>query len=78
MTVPVESRKYIKLDKVVYGQKYEDYSRVEGPAPLRRNVEYKVEIDNGGSSAVEFFTIQNDGTILPSKNAAAGENESIF
>ncbi|MBI4062037.1 MAG: hypothetical protein HY403_11490 [Elusimicrobia bacterium] len=62
----VKKRKYLKLDQIAYGQKFEEFSWQEGPSELRRNVEYLVEISMGGKFAKETFTILDDGSVATS------------
>lgn len=63
-STPVESRKYLKLDRILYGGKYDGFSRSEGPATLRKNIAYIVEIRMPGKFAREVFVITGDNTVI--------------
>jgi len=63
-SVPVKERKYLELDQLRYGKKYEGFSWVEGPFPLKKNVEYLVEINMSGKFAKEIFMVKDDNTVV--------------
>lgn len=64
MTTEVEKRKYLKLKQIKYGEKYAEFSWVEGPARLQRNVKYVVEINIAGKIARETFVITDDDKVI--------------
>lgn len=63
-STPVKSRKYLKSGQLRYGKKYDGFSWVEGPLPLRKNVEYLVEINMPGKFAKEVFVITDKNTVV--------------
>lgn len=64
VSVPVKSRKYLELRQIKYGQKFEEFSRVENPVQLQKNIEYLVEINMGGKFAKEVFIITDDNKVI--------------
>lgn len=62
--VPVKERRHNELSQIRYGRKYEGFSWVEGPFPLRKNTEYQVEINMPGRFAREVFVIKDDNTVV--------------
>jgi hypothetical protein len=65
-STPVKSRKYLELSQIRYGKKYDGFSVVKGPFPLRKNIEYLVKINMPGKFAIETFVITDDGkAIMP-------------
>jgi hypothetical protein len=64
LATPVKKRKYPNLRRIKYGQILDEFSHVIGPAPLKRNVEYRVGINMGDKFAREVFIITDDGKIV--------------
>lgn len=64
LTTEVKDRKYPRLRQIKYGQKFEEFPRVEGPFPLQRNVEYSVKINMGDKFARERFIITDDNKVI--------------
>jgi len=64
VSTPVKSRKYLKLQQIRYGQKFEEFQITKGPVELQKNVEYSVVIRMGGSFAMETFVITNDNKVI--------------
>jgi hypothetical protein len=64
LTTKVESRTYSRLKQIKYGQKFDEYPLVEGPAQLQKNVEYSVEINMGDRFARERFIITDDNKVI--------------
>ena len=64
LTTEVKKRKYPRLKQIKYGQKFEEFPRVEGPFPLQRNVEYSVKINMGNKFASEVFIITSDNKVI--------------
>jgi len=67
LTTEVKDRKYPRLKQIKYGQKFEEFPRVEGPFPLQRNVEYSVKINMGDRFARERFIITDDNKVIMPK-----------
>jgi len=67
LTTAVKNRKYPRLKQIKYGQKFEEFPRLEGPFPLQRNVEYSVKINMGDKFAIETFIITNDNKVIMPK-----------
>lgn len=63
-STPVRSRKYAKLGQLRYGKKYEGFSWVEGPLPLKPNTEYLVEINMPGKFAREVFILTGKNSVI--------------
>lgn len=64
LTTAVKNRKYPRLKQIKYGQKFEEFSEVEGPFELQKNVEYLVGIDMGNKFAREVFIITSDNKVI--------------
>ncbi len=64
VSTPVKSRKYLKLQQIRYGQKFEEFQRTEGPVELQKNVKYLVIINMGDKFAIETFIITNDNKVI--------------
>jgi hypothetical protein len=64
LTTDVQKRKYPRLKQIKYGQKFEEFPVVEGPAQLQRNVEYFVKINMGNKFAIAVFIITNDNKVI--------------
>lgn len=64
VSTPVKSRKYLKLQQIRYGQKFEEFQITKGPVELQKNVEYSVVIQMGGSFAIEKFVITSDNKVI--------------
>ena len=67
LTTEVRKRKYPKLKQIRYGQKFEEFPRLEGPFPLQKNVEYSVKINMGDKFARETFIITDDNKVIMPK-----------
>lgn len=73
----VKKRKHPKLKQIRYGQKFEEFSRVEGPGQLQKNVEYLVEIKMVDVFARESFIIdENNKVIMPHPSFARQKNRT--
>lgn len=64
VSTPVKSRKYLKLQQIRYGQKFEEFQITKGPVELQKNVEYHVKIKMGDKFANETFIITNDNKVI--------------
>jgi len=64
VSTPVKSRKYLKLQQIRYGQKFEEFQITKGHVELQKNVEYSVVIRMGGSFAIETFVITSDNKVI--------------
>ena len=64
LTTKVEKRKYPKLKQIKYGQKLEEFTVVEGPLELQKNVEYEVAIKMGNKFSIEDFIITSDNKVI--------------
>ncbi|MDA8131734.1 MAG: hypothetical protein M0011_09565 [Elusimicrobia bacterium] len=60
MSAPVKDRKPPVLSQIKYARKYPEFTRVEGPKRLKRNVEYLVEINSGDKMARATFYISSE------------------
>ena len=60
----VKKRKYLKLQQIRYGQKFEEFQITKGPVELQKNVEYFVSMRMGGSFAMETFIITSDNKVI--------------
>ncbi|MDP2852954.1 MAG: hypothetical protein Q8O28_01760 [Smithellaceae bacterium] len=60
----VKKRKYPNLKQIKYGQILDEFPRVIGPAPLKRNVEYWVGMNMGDRFAGEVFIIKDDNKVV--------------
>jgi hypothetical protein len=69
LTTDVKKRKYPRLKQIKYGQKFEEFPRLEGPLPLQRNVEYSVKINMGDKFARETFIITDENKVIIPKPA---------
>ncbi len=67
LTTAVKDRKYPRLKQIKYGQKFEEFPRVEGPLPLQRNVEYSVKINMGDKFARETFIVTDENKVIMPK-----------
>ncbi len=74
LTTPVKQRKYPSLKQIKYGQILDEFPRVIGPAPLKRNVEYWVGINMGDKFAREVFIITDDNLIVMPRRKNKGES----
>jgi hypothetical protein len=74
LTTEVKKRKYPSLKKIRYGQILDEFPRVIGPAPLKRNVEYWVGINMGDRFAREVFIITDDNHIVMPRRKVKGES----
>ncbi|MCX5832561.1 MAG: hypothetical protein NT140_11875 [Deltaproteobacteria bacterium] len=64
MKTEVKKRKYLKLQQIRYGQKFEEFQITKGPVELQKNVEYFVKINMGNKFAGETFIITSDNKIV--------------
>ena len=69
-TTELKTRKYVGMEQIAYGQKYVEFSWVEGPLELQRNIEYRVELNMGSKFAKETFTITGDDAVLTSRSGS--------
>ncbi len=74
LTTEVKKRKYPNLKQIKYGQLLDEFPRVIGPAPLKRNVEYWVGINMGDRFAREVFIITDDNRIVMPRRKVKGES----
>jgi hypothetical protein len=74
LTTEVKTRKYPRLNRIKYGQKFEEYPEVMGPFKLQRNMEYSVGIDMGDKFAREVFIITDDNHIVMPLRKGKGES----
>jgi hypothetical protein len=74
LTTEVKKRKYPSLKQIKYGQILDEFPRVIGPAPLKRNVEYWVGINMGDRFAREVFIITDDNHIVMPRRKVKGES----
>ena len=58
VSTEVKKRKYLKLQQIKYGQKFEEFSRTEGPVELQKNVEYLVDIQMGVALGMKHSSSQ--------------------
>ncbi|MDP2276715.1 MAG: hypothetical protein Q8K51_00665 [Nitrospirota bacterium] len=64
VSTEVKKRKYLKLQQIRYGQKFEEFQVTKGPVELQKNVEYKVKITMGNRFAGETFIITDDNKVI--------------
>lgn len=74
LTTAVEKRKYPRLQQIKYGQKFEEFSMVEAPVQLQRNVEYLVKINMGNKFAGKVFIITSDNKVIMPQRKAEGKS----
>ena len=74
LTTEVKKRKYPSLKQIKYGQIFDEFPRITGPAPLKRNVEYWVGINMGDRFAREVFIITDDNKVVMPRRKVKGEN----
>ena len=74
LATEVKKRKYPNLRRIKYGQILDEFPRVIGPAPLKRNVEYWVGINMGDRFAREVFIITDDGNVMMPRRKDKGES----
>lgn len=67
LTTEVKKRKYLKLQQIRYGQKFEEFQITKGPVELQKNVEYLVNIKMGDKFAGEVFIINSDNKVIMPK-----------
>jgi len=67
LTTEVKKRKYPRLKQIKYGQKFDEFPRLEDPFPLQRNVEYSVKIKMGDKFAGEIFIITDENKVIMPK-----------
>ena len=58
VTTEVKKRKYLKLQQIRYGQKFEEFQITKGPVELQKNVEYSVYIKMGVHSHKKYLSSQ--------------------
>ena len=73
-STPVKSRKYLKLQQIRYGQKFEEFQITKGPFELQKNVEYLVDIKMGGAFAREVFIITSDNKVIMPHRKVKGKS----
>jgi len=74
LSTEVKKRKYPNLKQIKYGQILDEFPRVIGPAPLKRNVEYWVGINMGDKFAREVFIITDDNKVMMPRRKVKGES----
>ncbi len=74
----VKFRKYLKISQLRYGKKYEGFTWVEGPFPLHKNVEYRVEIDMPGKFAKEVFVITDKNAVVMPHPAFERQKKRVY
>jgi len=74
LATKVKERKYPNLKQIKYGQILDEFPRVIGPAPLKRNVEYWVGINMGDKFAREVFIITDDNKVMMPRRKVKGES----
>lgn len=77
-STPVKSRKYLKMSQLRYGKKYEGFTWVEGPFPLNKNVEYRVEINMPGKFAKEVFVITDKNSVVMPRPAFERQRKRVY
>lgn len=60
----VKERKYLKLQQIRYGQRFEEFQITKGPVELQKNVEYFVKIKMGNKFSIEDFIITSDNKVI--------------
>jgi len=60
----VKKRKYLKLQQIRYGQRFEEFQITKGPVELQKNVEYFVKIKMGNKFSIEDFIITSDNKVI--------------
>jgi hypothetical protein len=78
LTTEVKKRKYPRLKQIKYGQKFEEFPRLEGPLPLQRNVEYSVKINMGNKFAIETFIITDDNKVIMPKPKFERQKRRVY
>jgi hypothetical protein len=73
LATEVKKRKYPNLKQIKYGQILDEFPRVIGPAPLKRNVEYWVGINMGDRFAREAFIITDENKVVMPRRKDKGE-----
>ena len=74
MGTEVKKRKYLKLQQIRYGQKFEEFQITKGPVELQKNVEYSVYIKMGGTFAQEVFIITSDNKVIMPHRKVKGKS----
>ena len=74
VTTEVKKRKYLKLQQIRYGQKFEEFQITKGPVELQKNVEYLVNIKMGGTFAREVFIITSDNKVIMPHRKVKGKS----
>ena len=74
VSTPVKSRKYLKLQQIRYGQKFEEFQITKGHVELQKNVEYLVDIKMGGTFAREVFIITSDNKVIMPHRKVKGKS----
>ena len=74
VTTEVKKRKYLKLQQIRYGQKFEEFQITKGPVELQKNVEYSVYIKMGGTFAQEVFIITGDNKVIMPHRKVKGKS----
>lgn len=78
VTTEVKKRKYLKLQQIRYGQKFEEFQITKGPVELQKNVEYLVGIDMGDKFARETFIITDDNKAIMPKPGFERQKGRIY
>ncbi len=70
----VKKRKYLKLQQIRYGQRFEEFQITKGPVELQKNVEYFVKINMGNKFSIEEFIITSDNKVIMPRRKAKGKS----
>jgi hypothetical protein len=70
----VKKRKYLELQQIKYGQRFDEFQITKGPVELQKNMEYFVKIKMGNKFSIEDFIITSDNKVIMPHRKGEGKS----